>query len=300
MKRENLILEIVGEVLSDHGFTYVSNKKKLSWKFERKVGTTMQWITIEEEHFIWHPNKPKALHLYFETDAYKSTPWSAIQMIPNDRLPEPDEIAKLVHATGTMINGRPVSSPNSDECKGLYWSFKTEEEYIDILKEFVSIIEDYGLTKLNNQSVEEDEEDVIPTDEMGAKLFSSISLLYEEFISLYQLDANDYSTENISKWFEVIDQIITNNDVTYDKAQYSLIKVAAFLGEQLRKELGGEWCKGIKDRIIFITDMNTRKFSGYFPLKNVVESWRYKSIKKLKGEFIYLLDGKKVDSSQLN
>ena len=299
MKRENIILDIVGAGLSGHGFTYVPNKKKLSWDFKRKVGTISQWITVEEEHFIWHPNNPKALHLYFVTDAYKSRPWSAVQMIPSERLPEPDEITKLVHA-GAMVNGRPAFNSN-DECKGAYWSFKTEEEYKNILKEFVSIIEDYGLAKFKNLSVEENQGDIIPTDEMGARLFSSIQTLNEEFISTYQLDPSDYSRENISKWFEVIDQVITeSNDTPYDKVQDLLIKITAFLGEQLRKELGGEWSKGIKDRIIVIHDMNTRNFSGYFPLDNVVDSWKNKSIKKLKGEFLYLLDGKKVDSSQLN
>ena len=293
MKRENIILEIIGEGIKEHGFTYVRSKKKLSWDFTRKVGATTQWITIEEEHFIWHPNKPKALHLYFATDAYKSSPWSAIQMIPSERLPEPDEITK--HVFASMIDERSVAR-SIDECKGQYWSFKTEEEYINILKEFVSIIEDYGLTRLKNLSVEKDEGEIITTDEMGAKLFSSIQSLNEDFISRYELDVNDYSKENISKWFEVINQIITeSSDTTYEKVQDLLIQIAAFLGEQLRKELGGEWRKGVSDRIIVISGMKSSNFTGYFPLDNVVESWKNKTTKRLKGEFVYLLDGKKED-----
>ena len=84
------------------------------------------------------------------------------------------------------------------------------------------------------------EEKTEPTAEMGEKLLTSYEALSEKFAKENMLFTKP-SKENILTWFDVVGRKFEETkDMPYDQVQEMLVEIAAFLGEQLRKELGGE------------------------------------------------------------
>jgi len=125
--KEKWILEIVGSALEKHGFTYKMDKyeKNSYWHFVRKVGSIEQRITIEEENSTRYLRKGRALHLLFKTSAYGSgAPVNLLKFLPKKCLPEP--------IPTFLLDFR-------------YWVYETEDEFKEILVDFIGFIEEYGL-----------------------------------------------------------------------------------------------------------------------------------------------------------
>ena len=96
-----------------------------------------------------------------------------------------------------------------------------------------------GLKMLDEMSIEEKETD---TDEMYHELYYHHDELCEKFIRKTGIKATGYDEENINHWFDVIEErvsVLKQGD--YEDAKEELVEMAAFLGNQLVKYMGGEW-----------------------------------------------------------
>ena len=261
MKMKKRVFAIIGEPIKKYGFAFLDERAytgPATWTFAREVDSIRQMITIMKDRFS------EALHMRFQTTAWDSglgTP--ASQLVSKDNY-------------------------NLDVFGG--WVYSNEEDFERILKEFIEIIEKYGLNELERLSIEEE---VIPTVKMGEKLFSSYDTLNVQFVQQNNVDISDRSKESISKWFDIIDKKMAKTyDLPYNQVQGMLVEIAAFLGVQITKELGGEWIKNKDARGIRIEKLNAYLIVTYWPLNYVIKAWKYQNVTYLKEDYLLALDAK--------
>jgi len=264
MKKKKMILDIVGKAIEKHGFVYNQDKVYSGsgfWGFAREIDSIKQRIFIQKNDFA------ESLYLNFATSAKghglaRAGTHSAI------KLPE-----------GEYSN-------RYDE-----WYYETEEDFKKILREFVDIIEKYGIDKLNEMSIEPT---IIPTAEMATKLLSFRNDLNEHFIKNNKLNTDEVSKENVCKWFEVIKQkFIDTKDEPYENVKDMLIEIAAFLGEQLRKEMGGEWgCYGQYITDASVLELKAYNYSCYPALTMTIKMWKEQNLNLFREEYLHILDSK--------
>ena len=254
--KKKFILDIVGESIKKYGFKYETDpgfRASDLWTFTRKVGSITQWIQVQH-----HRSNPE-LWLQFKTDSYGegAIPHLAIDLIPEERRP---------------LNG---------------WIYRTEDDFKKILEGFVSIIVEYGFSKLEELSIEEE---VIPQAHMGRKLLASYSELSQRFINENNIYA-EWSPSNIQKWLSLFNcKIKETKDDPYTEVQDMLVQIAAFLGEQIRKEFGGDWSQGWKEGTVLLERINSKQKPVCLPLVSVVEAWKKGDIELLKYEYAPLFE----------
>ena len=261
MKKKKSVLEIIGKVVEKYGFIY--NEKygdNLAWVFIREQNSIQQRIHIVEHRFA------KMLFLRFETTAWV---WGS----------------SFINASSCI----PADKYNS--CKqGGVWLYEDEESFRKTLKEFAEIIEKYGIDKLNEISTEEA---IIPTNEMGKRLLESHEILSASFINKYQLKIAQWTKKDVLKWFELIAKImIQRKEQDYENVKEELMEITAFLGEQLRKKVGGDWeCLGAFRNLV-LGKLNCYSIPVYLILRNVIGAWKDQNVEQLKQEYLFLLDAK--------
>jgi hypothetical protein len=260
MKLKKKVFDIVGEGIKKFGFVYLDDpayRSGAAWSFARDVGNIKQIITVMKDRFSGK------LNMDLRTTAWRSEWKNARHIIPKEQY-------------------------HVDAHSG--WPYQNEEELDRALNELLEIIEKYGLDELARLSIEDE---VIPTVNMGEKLFSSYNELSEQFVLRHNIDITDTSKENITKWFDVIEQeIIDTQPCTYKQAQDMLVEIAAFLGVQLTKELGGVWVKNVNARGIWIGELNAYICDAYWPLADVIEAWKNRDVEYLKEDYFIMLDAK--------
>lgn len=257
MKKKKIVLEIVGKAIEKYGFVYDKEESTNGiWMFVKEQNSIKQRLYIQEHRF------QKGLFLRFETSA-----WGVPMVDANYLVPK-----------GKYRN-----------CLGV-WSYEDESSFRNVMEEFVEIIEKYGLEKLKEMSIEEK---VIPTNEMGKQLLESHEKLSQSFIKEYQLDMETQSINEVLKWFEIIAEIMSQTKgKSYESIQGKLVEISAFLGEQLRKEVGGSWVQGNDARNVFLNGLNCYLITRYWVLQNVIEAWKKQSVERLRQEYLFLLDSK--------
>ena len=261
MQKKKMIMDIIGKEIKKYGFTYGVEKAYSgthTWGFSREIQGIIQRISLQEHRFM------KAFFLGFSTSAWGQS---------------------MDKRAGTKIQLPADYSNQHDK-----WYYETEEDFKNMLIEFLDIIENHGLKELEAMSIEPE---VIPTNEMGEKLISSVKELSTQFIQDNQIVNFEMSEGNISKWFELIEaKFKATKDFSYNDVKDMLLEVIAFLGEQLRQELQGEWRMGIESRIIILEILKTHPYSGYFPLKAIVEAWSKNDISDFKEQYLTFLKNK--------
>ena len=290
MQKKKWILEIGIDVLEKHGFTFVESNRKDFWYFEREVDGITQRIELQDESFLDVGTKKRALIAWISTSAYGSKlPLDILRFIPKERLPKPiDMLEEFYKGVVEEVCKGTAQKELPKDLK--YWSYQDVDSFKSSLKSLMLLTEAYGLPELTRLSVESE---IIPTIEMGTKLASLHEELSEKFIQENQLNVSNSLKETMITWFEVIEQKIkvTKNE-TYQNVQGMLIEITAFLGEQLRKEVGGEWIVGVEPRIIFIRNMNVFATTSYSPFELVIGSWKYQDINWLKERYFLFMESK--------
>lgn len=226
----------------------------------------------------------KALHLEISTTVYgASAPVSALSFVPEEILPKPTDMAKNINKISFQNN---LIEPR-------HWVYEDENGFKSILEDFISIIENYGFNRLSELSVEEG---IIPTDDVALTLLTSYEELSEKFIKENKLDVSNVS--NVSKevmetWFDVIDKKIKEiKNESYKNVQGILVEISAFLGEQLRREVGGEWSTGFDPRVVFLLKMNVFDNTACAILSNIIGSWKHQDIDWIKESYFLFIDSK--------
>jgi hypothetical protein len=261
MKKKKNVMEIVGEIVEKYGFIYDEiYKSNFTWVFTREQNSIKQRIHVVESRF------DKVLMLRFETTAWVwgNSSINAISCIPENKY-----------------------SGN----QGGMWRYEDEEGFKKNLGEFAEIIEKYGIDKLNEISIEEE---VIPTNEMGKCLLVSHEELSASFINKYQLEMEQRTTEDVLKWFDIIEKSMNQSkDQSYESVKEELIETTAFLGEQLRKEVGGEWNYQLGEyRSLCIRELNCYTIPSYPILRSVIKAWKDQSIERFREVYLFMLDAK--------
>ena len=260
MKKKQIILEVIGKVVEKHGFAYglcKANSGSGIWGFTRSVDGIEQMVFVQEHRFA------KALFLEFRTTAWGS---------------------KLSRA------GKGLDIPNVYSNTIDQWNYENDDDFRGVLLEFADIIEKYGIDELNKMSLEEN---VIPTKPMADKLLTSYESLSGKFAKQHQIDLECLSKKSVSKWFEIIEKNIsqTKND-PYEKVQDMIVEIAAFLGEQLRKEMGGEWKRGTDPRHVYLEGLNGFLLTFFFALGDVITAWKKQNTGYLTEYYSLILDNK--------
>ena len=205
LNRGKLVRKYIGEAMAPFGFEYKGYKGD-SWVFERKQKNVVQTIGICPYRF------------------------------------EPSWITFELYTTARGCMGKQAS-----DIEGVDWQldltgyrqYRNEEEFIEVLQQMKELLIKKGLKMLYEMSIEEEETD---TDEMYHELYYHHDELCERFIEKTGIKATGYDEENINHWFEVIEErlaVLKQGD--WEEAKEELIEMAAFLGNQLVKYMGGEW-----------------------------------------------------------
>lgn len=213
INRGELVRKYIGEAMAPFKFEYKGYQND-SWKFERKFKTAIQTISIYPYRF---DQSMITFELYTNVKNSEYARKTGTGVIP-----------------ASMIEG--ISS--NSQMRG-YWQYENEEELIQVLNEMKEVMIKKGMKILVELSKGEEETD---TAEMYHKLYFYHDELCEKFIQKTGIKVTGFDEENINYWFDVIEErvaILKQGD--YAHAKEELVEMAAFLGNQLVKYLGGEW-----------------------------------------------------------
>jgi len=283
MQKKKWVLEILGSILRRHGFVFSDTYNKNFWHFEKEVNNIIQWIDLEDISFLDVETKKRALTVWIRTSAYGSKfPLDILQFIPKECLPKPIDMLEKFY------EGIPhIKDPPKDL---RYWPYEDIESFKASLENLAMLVEKYGLPELIKLSIESE---IIPTNEMGVNLASSYTELNKKFIRENHLEVSNVSRENIIKWFDIIEQKINDTrSEPYKNVQDMLVEITAFLGEQLRKEVGGEWKVGSEPRTIIIRNANVFASTSYAFLDRLIGSWKNQDINYFREEYLLFIESK--------
>ena len=213
INRGEFVKKYIGEGLAPFKFEYRGYQGD-SWKFERKFKNVMQTVSI-------YPYRFDQSMITFEL--YTNVKNS--------------EYASKI-GTGVVPAGMIEGISTNSQMRG-YWQYENEEELINILNEMKEVLIKKGMKILVELSKGKEETD---TAEMYHELYFHHDELCEKFIQKTGIKVTGFDEENINYWFDVIEErvaILKQGD--YEHAKEELVEMAAFLGNQLVKYLGGEW-----------------------------------------------------------
>lgn len=215
LNRGKIIRKHMGESLSDLGFAYEKYEGD-TWIFARKLGK-----------LTWY------VYIY----VYRFDPWQITFHLGTDA---PGVIQVYAHQ---IVDG---DWEKGEMCG--YWAYHDEESMIKVLGEMAEVIRSQGIEALKKMSVPEK----ISTDN---EMYHELYLHHEEFAAEFQertgLESTGYDEENLTRWFDYIDNRIEElSKGQYDAAaKKELLEMAAFLGEQIVKYKGGEWRHRVTPKI---------------------------------------------------
>lgn len=258
MKIKKYVMEIVGKAVQDHGFFYDKDESdRISWIFKKSESQVHQIILIQKHRFS------NELLLRFQTTAYGMPQVDATKIIPH-------------HKYHNGIMG---------------FMYEDEESLQMILREFIDIIENYGLTKLAELSIEDE---VIPTIEMKNRLFELHDILCQKFILKNEIAIGDRSETDIRKWFAIIIKLMQETkNRSYEDVKERLLEVAAFLGNQLVIGLGGSWYQAAQEaKTVLINELNCHNIISYSVLNIVIKTWENQKFKVFEEEYLWLFKAK--------
>ena len=213
INRGELVRKYIGEGMAPFKFEYKGYQND-SWKFERKFKEVVQTISI-------YPYRFDQSMITFEL--YTSVKNS--------------EYASKM-GTNVISAGMIEDISTNSQMRG-YWQYESEEELIKVLNDMKEVLIKRGMRILLELSKGEEETD---TPEMYRELYFHHDELCERFIKKTGIKVTGLDEENINHWFDVIEArvaILKQGD--YEHAKGELVEMAAFLGNQLVKYLGGEW-----------------------------------------------------------
>lgn len=213
INRGELVRKYIGEGIAPFKFEYRGYQGD-SWKFEKKFKNVTQTISIYPYRF---DQGMITFDLY--TDA------------------ECSEYARKM-GTGLVQAGMIEEIATNSPMRG-YWQYGNEEELIQVLNDMKDVLIKKGMRILMELSKEEGRPD---TNEMYHELYFHHDELCEKFIQKTGIEVTGFDEENINNWFEVIEERTAILKLgNYEHAKGELVEMAAFLGNQLIKYLGGEW-----------------------------------------------------------
>lgn len=285
MKIKIKIKEIVGSFLVDHGFALLNEKGGASatnYTYTRKSGMLTQYVCIGKSIL------GKEMGLTMQTDA-----WGFPFADPRDIIPELantfDVTKGLSLEQDTIVLIKAISLSKYSMNERANWPYESEEELEKALWEIREVIEKYGLAWLDKKCIEEQ---IIPTDEMGNKLYQSYEELYKCFAERHHIDTTDKSKENIAKSFAVVRARLEEIQyLPYSEVQDDLVEMAAFWGEQLRGKFGGVWKQMDRGRLTSVRGLKTYILRNNYPLDDIVKAFKTSNFDLYEKNCLVVLEG---------
>lgn len=213
INRGQLVRTYIGEGLVPFKFEYKGYHGD-SWKFERNMKGAVQTISI-------YPYRFDQSMITFELYTNVKNSEYASKIGTN--------VVSASMLDGIVSNG---------QIRG-YWQYGNEQELIQVLGEMKDVLIKKGMKILVELSKGLEEPD---TAEMYREVYFHHDELCEKFMEKTGIVVTGFDEENIDRWFEVIEErtaILKQGD--YEDAKEELMEIAAFLGNQLVKYLGGRW-----------------------------------------------------------
>lgn len=206
LNRGKLVRKYIGEGIAPFKFEYCGYQGD-SWKFQKKFGQVTQTISIYPYRF---DNHMITFELY--TDARETG---------------------LVQAAG-------IEGIEADNYQYGYWKYEdSEESFIFVLEQMKDVLIKKGMKILKDLSVSPE---IIADNEMVRNIYYRHDELSEKFIREHGIEVTGYDAENLDRWFEVIEERVrVLQQGPYEDAKEELSEMAAFLGVQIIKYIGGEW-----------------------------------------------------------
>ena len=211
INRGQLVRTYIGEGLAPFKFEYKGYQGD-SWKFERNMKGAVQTISI-------YPYRFDQSMITFELYTNVKNSEYASKIGTN--------VVSASMLDGIVSNG---------QIRG-YWQYGNEQELIQVLGEMKDVLIKKGMKILVELSKGLEEPD---TAEMYREVYFHHDELCEKFMEKTGIVVTGFDEENIDRWFEVIEErteILKQGD--YEDAKEELMEIAAFLGNQLVKYLGG-------------------------------------------------------------
>lgn len=207
LNRGKLIRKHIGEGLSDLGFVYEKYDGG-TWIFEKKL-----------DKFTWY------VYIY----VYRFDPWQITFHLGTD-------VSGMVQVHAHQL----LDGIWERGDLGGYWAYHDEDSMIKVLEEMVEVIRNQGIAALKKKSIP-------PKISTDNEMYHELYLHHKEFAESFEkrtgIVPTEYNEENLSKWFDYIDNRIEElSKGQYDAAaKRELLEMAAFLGEQIVKYKGGNW-----------------------------------------------------------
>ncbi len=263
MKKIKIIKNIIGTYVAKEDYCYTLKEKDI-WSYEKKNGDVICKICIQESKFI------KQLRLYFETNAFQY----------------PREFVKDI-----------LTEDDNEKYKNIgympevgWWSYSSEEDFVEIIKAFREIIEKYEKPVMKKLMVEEK---IIPTFEMAEQLYKNNKGLAEKFIQENFISAPNISLLEIRRWFGLIEKLINEKQgEKYENVQELLMEISAFLGNEILKYANGKWIHPQHSRATYISNLECYILDGILILDYVIDMWKENSIYKLEEIYEYLYESR--------
>lgn len=257
MNRGNLVRKYIGEGLAPFKFEYCGFKGD-SWIFEKKFGQVTQTISI-------YPNRFGLQEISFElyTDARE---------------------------TGIVMSTN-IEGIESCSCKYGYWRYEdSEESLIEVLLQIREVLIKKGMKILKDLSVEPE---VVADNHMVRKIYFEHDALCEKFMRENKLEVTAYDVENINRWFDVIEERVgVLQQGTYADAKEELTEIAAFLGVQLVKYMGGEWYHFVNKNYesCSVNKLKSTRVTGINCLNLLLGSYKRNGIGWIRGKFLMVYE----------
>lgn len=238
MQKGKLIQQYIGEGIAPFKFAY-QGRKGDSWVFEKDFKGVTQTISLYEYRFGKN---------MISFDLYTNVPGR--------------EMVQAIDIEEIEFNS---------EMPG-FWKYEGEEEFIKILEVIKDILVKKGMRILNQLSKRPE---MVETNEMYQELYFNHSELAEKYQNEMGLKVGEFNEVYIEEWFEIIkERVEILQKGKFEDAKEEIVKMAAFLGEQIRKALGGEWDRYIdkksKFESCFLANVRTRRNSAINILKNIM------------------------------
>jgi hypothetical protein len=226
MNKSKLIKRYVGDVIIKEDFSY-DGFVAGTWNFSRNKGNVKQEIIIMQHRFFSNQVK-----LIFNTGIYGWGDQELRHFIPQYKSIE-------------------------------FWKYESEEEYVEILKLFSTLILQYGLDILEKMSTPKDA--IYPTPEMN-------EYLYQYYMTRQKNKYQEYCFRESKVEIEEISKILSDNkNKDFNEIQELLIEMAVRYINVIQNELGGELV--LKDNKCVMQKIGHWK-TAFLPLGLIIAYWK--------------------------
>lgn len=203
-----LVRRYIGEAIAPYGFKYSGfDCGSWNWEFKRKCGKITQTISIVPYRFNNH-------------------------MISF-------ELYTTARETG-IVQAHNIGGIEADNYQYGYWRYgDSEESMIKTLEQINEVLIEKGMKNLERLGVSPKK---IADNQMVRNIYYKHRALSKKFVQENGIEVTGFDPENIERWFAVIEERVKIlQQGTVEDAKEELTEMAAFLGVQLVKYMGGKW-----------------------------------------------------------